>query len=153
MTPSPCRDYIGVGLSGPSGRLVDCLNTYEEAGLQNKFEFAMASHEMKISKFNDDMSLTATADCDENDLSTVQSAGSENYSEIFKHFQAEQVKVNNNFKGVRADTSGKFYAVGQLVVNERTDEFCNVTYVEFPSGEKGFCYSVALLIHWRRISS
>jgi hypothetical protein len=118
-------------------RLVDCLNTYEKAGLQNKFEFAMVAHEKKLSAFKSQVSSTRTANCKESDIDSVYSQNADAYNELTAEFSNQKVKNINGFKGTKADTTNLGEFVGHFKIPRHPrGASCNANYIQYENGKQ-----------------
>lgn len=117
-------------------RLVGCLNTYEEAGTPEKFDYVIAMHDAKLSQFKSNLQQATYANIEglDNQRGTVRYAEML-YSEVLDEFGNLKVRDINGFKGAVADLNGLGKFVGRA--NYPGSTGCNASYVEYPNGVRG----------------
>jgi V8-like Glu-specific endopeptidase len=126
-------------------RFVECANTYEKAGQQDKIEYAQVQHQRLYDAYTNFVSSFDTAECESNDLSDFGFKDFKDLQGEMSEFGLQEVADINGFKKAYAADAGIFEAVGQLVGKSDQDINCNTTYIEMPSGERGFVTSAHCL--------
>lgn len=115
------------------------LKTELEAVYQSCFS-EFSADEAKVAELSIyyENTLAKLEDCDNEDGYTTEFS---DFNSLTDYVYRQNVHVFNNWRKTYADTANTFPQVGRFTINEDNKEYCTATYVEMPTGEKGFVTS------------